>query len=189
MAAPVGTEIPVTFAVDATGGPGALQYSFWLYSQARDSWSNVRPYGAGNKFTWTPTLGDQGDYVLQAWVRRATSTASAEAWNSSAFSVGNLAPTVQSLKIDTGNAVLVGTPLNVVARASGGPGNLEYRFFRYSMTTQSWTLVQDYSWDNSFGWVPGPLDRGLYTFQVWVRRAGSSASVEAFLSSQTLQVN
>jgi fibronectin type III domain protein len=189
LAAPVGTETPVTFAVDATGGPGALQYSFWLYSQARDSWSLVRPYGSGNKFTWTPTLGDQGDYVLQAWVRRATSTASSEAWGSSAFTVGNLAPTVQSLKIDSGNAVLVGTPLSVVARASGGPGNLEYRFFRYSMTTQSWTLVQDYSWDNSFGWVPGPLDRGLYTFQVWVRRAGSSAAVEAFLSSQTLQVN
>jgi hypothetical protein len=189
MAAPLGTETPATFAVDATGGPGALQYSFWLYSQSRDSWSQVRPYGSSNKFTWTPTLGDQGDYVLQAWVRRASSSASAEAWGSSAFTVGNLAPTVQSLKIDPGNAVFVGTPLNVVARASGGPGNLEYRFFRYSMTTQSWTLVQDYSWDNSFGWVPGPLDRGLYTFQVWVRRAGSSASVEAFLSSQTLQVN
>jgi hypothetical protein len=57
------------------------------------------------------------------------------------------------------------------------------------MTTQSWTLVQDYSWDNSFAWVPGPLDRGLYTFQVWVRRGGGSAAVEAFLSSQTLQVN
>jgi hypothetical protein len=189
MAAPVGTETPVTFAVDATGGPGALQYSFWLYSQARDSWSLVRPYGSGNKFTWTPTLGDQGDYILQAWVRRATSTAPSEAFGSTAFTVGNLAPTVQSLKIDPGNAVLVGTPLSVVARASGGPGNLEYRFFRYSMATQSWTLVQDYSWDNSFAWVPGSLDRGLYTFQVWVRRGGSSAAVEAFLSSPTLQVN
>lgn len=189
LAAPLGTETPVTFAVDATGGPGALQYSFWLYSQARDSWSLVRPYGSGNKFTWTSTLGDQGDYILQAWVRRATSTAPSEAFGSTAFTVGNLAPTVQSLMIGPANAVMVGTPLSVVARASGGPGNLEYRFFRYNMTTQSWTLVQDYSWDNSFAWVPGPLDRGLYTFQVWVRRGGSSAAVEAFLSSQTLQVN
>jgi hypothetical protein len=187
LAAPLGTETPVTFAVDATGGPGALQYSFWLYSQARDSWSLVRPYGSSNKFTWTPTLGDQGDYVLQALVA-GPSTVSSEAWGSSAFAVGNLAPTVQSLKIDPGNAVFVGTPLSVVARASGGPGNLEYRFFRYSMTTQSWTLVQDYSWDNSFAWVPGPLDRGLYTFQVWVRRGGQRGS-QAFLSSQTLQVN
>jgi hypothetical protein len=189
LAAPLGTETPVTFAVDATGGPGALQYSFWLYSQTRDSWSLVRSYGSGNKFTWTPTLGDQGDYLLQAWVRRATSTAPSEAFGSTAFTVANLAPTVQSLMIGPANAVMVGTPLSVVARASGGPGNLEYRFFRYNMTTQSWTLVQDYSWDNSFAWVPGPLDRGLYTFQVWVRRGGGSAAVEAFLSSQTLQVN
>jgi hypothetical protein len=92
MAAPVGTETPVTFAVDATGGPGALQYSFWLYSQARDSWSLVRPYGSGNKFTWTPTLGDQGDYILQAWVRRATSTAPSEAFGSTAFTVGTSLP-------------------------------------------------------------------------------------------------
>jgi hypothetical protein len=188
-ASPFGTEAPVTFKVDATGGSGALQYSFLLYSQARDSWSLVRPYGLSNTFTWTPSLGDQGDYIMQAWVRRASSSASSEAWASLAFTVGNLAPTVQSVKIDPGNAVLVGTPLSVVARASGGPGNLEYRFLRYSLSTQSWTIVQEYSWDSSFAWVPGPLDRGLYTFQVWVRRSGSSAAFEGFGSSQMLQVN
>jgi hypothetical protein len=189
-AAPFGTEAPVTFKVDATGGPGALQYSFLLYSQARDSWSLVRLYGPSNTFTWTPSLGDQGDYVVQAWVRRPSSTASYEAWAATGtFTVGNPTPTVQGVTINVGSATTVGTPLSVVARASGGPGPLEYRFLRYSLSTQAWTIVQEYSWDNSFAWVPGPLDRGLHTFQVWVRRGGSSAAFEGFGSSQLLQVN
>lgn len=189
-AAPFGTEAPVTFTVDASGGPGALQYSFLLYSQARDSWSQVRPYGPSNTFTWTPSLGDQGDYTMQAWVRRPSSTAPYEAWAATGmFTVGNPTPTVQSVTINVGTATTVGTPLNVVARASGGPGFLEYRFLKYSLSTQAWTIVQEYSWDNSFAWVPGPLDRGLHTFQVWVRRSGSSAAYEGFGSSQMLQVN
>jgi hypothetical protein len=189
-AAPFGTEAPVTFTVDARGGPGALQYSFLLYSQARDSWSQVRPYGPSNTFTWTPSMGDQGDYTVQAWVRRPSSTAPYEAWAATGmFTVGNPTPTVQSVTINVGTATTVGTPLNVVARASGGPGFLEYRFLKYSLSTQAWTIVQEYSWDNSFAWVPGPLDRGLHTFQVWVRRSGSSAAYEGFGSSQMLQVN
>jgi hypothetical protein len=189
-AAPFGTEAPVTFTVDASGGPGALQYSFLLYSQARDSWSLVRPYGPSNTFTWTPSLGDQGDYTVQAWVRRLSSTAPYEAWAATGmFTVGNPTPIVQSVTVNVGTATTVGTPLNVVVRASGGPGFLEYRFLKYSLSTQAWTIVQEYSWDNSFAWVPGPLDRGLHTFQVWVRRSGSSAAYEGFGSSQMLQVN
>jgi hypothetical protein len=189
-ASPLGTEAPVTFTIDATGGPGALQYSFLLYSQARDTWSVLRPYGPSNTFTWTPSLGDQGDYTVQAWVRGPSSTASYDAWGTTGmFTIGNPTPTIQNVTISVGTATTVGTPLSVLARASGGPGFLEYRFLMYNVMTQAWTIVQEYSWDNSFAWVPGPTDRGLYSFQVWVRRPGSSAAYEGFGLSQMVQVN
>ena len=44
-------------------------------------------------------------------------------------------------------------------------------------------MVQDYSWNNTYRWVPQIGDEGAYSVQVWIRRAGSSAAYESVGSS------
>ena len=189
VAAPYGTEAPVTFSVDASGGPGPLQYSFWLYNQARDTWSQVSPYSTNPTFTWTPSQGDAGSYAMQAWVRRPATTAAYDAWGSTGlFGVGNVTASLQSVTVSEPSAA-AGTPVTVAALGSGGPGSLEYKFFRYSASTGQWNVVQDYSWDSTFSWVPGTSERGSHTFQVWIRRAGSTSPYEGYLSSSPVQIN
>ena len=125
-------------------------------------------------------MGDAGDYLMAAWVRRPTSTAPYDAYGlSSTFSVGNYP--AKALAVATSlTTATAGTPVAITARASGGPGRLEYKFYRFSSATNSWYLVQDYSWDNTFAWVPSTSERGSHTFQVWVRRAGTTAAYESF---------
>jgi hypothetical protein len=50
-------------------------------------------------------------------------------------------------------------------------------------------MVQDYSWDNTLGWVPLVGEAADYQFQVWVRRTGSTAAHEGWASLPSFDVN
>jgi N-acetylmuramoyl-L-alanine amidase len=180
--AAVGVNRPVTWTVNATGGAGQLQYSFWLYNQARDVWTNMQAYSTSNTMTWTPSAGDVGPYTLQAWVKRASSSAAYETYAASAFSVTAGLPAAQSVTANVASAT-VGMPITWTANVSAGSGQVEYRFWLLDQQRQVWTIVQDYSWESTFSWVPQAGDQGSYLLQVWVRSAGSTASYESFASS------
>jgi hypothetical protein len=187
-AAPVGLEAPITWTVDATGGPGPLEYRFWLYHDSSDTWSIARDYNTVNSFAWIPR--EAGNFALMVGVRRAGSTARYEAYYATTlFSVAGTAPNPQSLLSNVGSSAPVGTPITWTTLVSGGTGRLEYRFWRLDLTKQTWTLLQDYSWDRTFKWVPLAGAQGRYVIQVWVRRAGSTASFEGYVSSPTFTVN
>jgi len=177
--APMGTGSRVTWTADAVGGPGQLQYQFWLFNVSRDTWSIVRDYSANKTFSWTPSASDTGSYNLQVWVRRQGSSAT-PARSSIAFSVVTTAPTIIAITNNVGTSGTVGMPITWTAKPAGGQGPLDYQFMRYNLATRTWTTVQGYSWDNSFGWVPTAGEQGTYTFQVWVRRSGSSLPYEGW---------
>jgi hypothetical protein len=167
---------PITWTVDATGGPGALQYQYWLYSLARDSWSMVKDYSTANTFTWMPGPWDAGSYRMQVAVRKAGSTAPDALSVTPPFDVVvDTVPTILSIVRTSGTTLRPGMPIVWTANVAGGRAPLEYAFARWSNATQSYTLVQSYSWDNSWGWMPTPGEEGSYVLQVWVRRAGSTA--------------
>src|SRR5262249_8910035 len=69
-----------------------------------------------------------------------------------------------------------GTPITWTATATGSPGPLEYLFWR--MDAGVWNIVQGYSTNNTFTWVP--TTAGLYDLGVWGRHVGSLAPYEAF---------
>ena len=187
VAVPHGTGVPITWRTDAIGGPGPLRYKYLLYNQSRDTWIQLRDYAADSAFTWRPTAGDAGSYSLQVWVRRAGSTAAYDTWGAAGFTLSDSTPVVRKITLDAAT-VAAGTPVTLTALASGGPGELELLFWRFRHSTGTWEAAQDYSWDKTLAWVPLPGDAGRYTFQLWVRRSGSTAWYEAWMDSPVLQV-
>jgi hypothetical protein len=81
----------------------------------------------------------------------------------------------------TGSAP-VGEPVTWTATADTSAGPVEYLFRRYDPAA-GWVTVQDYSTSNTFTWIPQESDSGRYAIEVWVRVAGSSATVEAQAST------
>ena len=98
-------------------------------------------------------------------------------------------PVVLSVVRDTGPTLKPGMPIVWTANVAGGLAPLEYAFARWSYATSLWTLVQGYSWDNSWGWMPTPGDEGNYVLQVWIRRAGSTAPQDTYTTTPTFVVN
>jgi hypothetical protein len=130
-----------------------------------------------------------GNYVVQVWARTVGSTDSYEAWaGTDVLKVNPVAAlTVRSLTSTTATAA-PGTAVTWTAQATGGIGPLQYQFWRYNQDLGAWTIGQAYSTSATYSWTPTASDGGSYTIQVWVRSAGSTASYDAWLSSNTLTV-
>src|SRR5262249_35397409 len=77
--------------------------------------------------------------------------------------------------------VASGTPVTWTAKTVGGTaGPLLFRFVKYSVTTGTWTLMQDYSTSRTFTWTPSFADAGSHLLPVWVNSTGSTAPYDAY---------
>ena len=58
-----------------------------------------------------------------------------------------------SLTVNQILPVAPGTPLTWSADANGGTAPLQYRFWLYDVTTDTWTLLQDWSVNKTYTWT------------------------------------
>jgi hypothetical protein len=187
---PASTGSPITFKAKATGGPGPLQYRFYRLNRQTNVWSLARDYSTADTFTWTPAAGDEGTHNVQVWIRRAGSTAAYDAFRTSdVFSIANASPAIANIQASAPSPAGTGTPITWKVTAGGGPGPLQYRFYRFSRATNLWSLVQDYGAADSYTWTPATGEAGTYVIQAWVRRTGSTAAYEAWSSTPDFTVS
>jgi hypothetical protein len=179
------TGVPITWAATATGGTGPVQYKFWL--QSSGAWSVLQDYSSLSSVTWTPLT--TGVYAVQVWVRSSGSAASYEDWRGTgSFTIsGSSIAFVSDLSPNVSLPATVTRPLTWTATAGGGTPPLQYQFWRFKQSV-GWSMVQDYSANNTYTWTPGLGDDGTYAVQVWVRSSGSTAAYEAWRGSGSFQI-
>jgi Metallo-peptidase family M12 len=175
LVSPVAVGSPVTWTATASGGTGPYTYKFWVNDGS--SWTMGRDWSSSNTWTWTPVV--PGTYNFQVWARNAGSAATMfDAWRPAGpFVVSGPPPlTVTSFTANQAFPVPAGTPVTWTSTASGGTGPYTYKFWIYDGA--SWTLGKDWSTTNTFEWTTSIA--GSYSFQVWVRNAGSGATYDAW---------
>ena len=69
-----------------------------------------------------------------------------------------------------------GTPVTFTATATGGISPYSFKFWVYNGST--WSVGQDWSASNTWIWTP--TTAATYSFQVWVRNAGSTAAYDDY---------
>jgi alpha-amylase len=177
---PPGTAVTLTAQVADT--EQTLEYRFVQYDRGTGTWSEARPYGTSNTYTWTPR--STGTFLFQAWARRVGSTAEYEVWRGTDYLPVALGP-AHLISLISSRALpgSVGTPITWTATANGGfAAPLQYRFIMYT-EGEGWTELGNWSSSNTLTWTPTSTDVGRHEIQVWVRSAGSSAEYEGWLSS------
>jgi hypothetical protein len=181
---PVSTGTTITWTARPKGGnTGPIQYQFVRYSAA-SGWAIVKPYSTSNAYTWTPTWGEEGKYALQVWARNGGSTATYDAWVDSGMFDIQRAPLLVS--VNKAFPLPPGTPVTITGQMADSSATFEYQFFVYSRGTGTWSLAQGYSTDNTFTWTPASV--GSYLVQVWGRKVGSTASNDAYATTDYLDV-
>jgi hypothetical protein len=180
---PTATGTTITWTARARGGSaGPLQYSFWRLHEGI-GWTEVQPYSMSNSYTWTPTWGDEGKYALQVWVRSAGSTAKYEAW----LGTGTFEITRSAVQLTSNVSfpAAPGTAVTWTASVADTSSPVDYTFWVYNQGTGTWTNPQGYSSTSTFSWTPAA---GRYAIQVWVRRAGSTATYDAWRGTDILTI-
>ena len=175
---------PITWTATASSGIPPLQYQFWLLKQGV-GWSLAQAYSTLNTFSWTPTAADVGTYLLQVWVRSTGSSAPWETWAGSGYfditsPAGGAPCTSVSLGASASFPVATGTAVTWTAQATGCSA-ADYQFWLYSGNTATWSELRTWSPTNTAAWTPAQA--GTYALQVWARRAGSTATWEAWAGS------
>jgi hypothetical protein len=179
---PVGT--PITWTATAAGGIPPLQYAFYLYTAATNTWALARAYSTTSTWSWTPAQA--GQYAVQVWVRNNGSAAAYDAWAGyPLFSITNAVPSV-TLAASPTLPQQAGTAITWTAAANGGTPPLQYAFYLYTAATNTWMQTRAYSTTNTWVWTPSQT--GTYTVQVWVRNNGSVAAYDAWAGSGSFTI-
>jgi large repetitive protein len=184
LAPPVTTGTTVTWTARVRGGTsGPIQYQFWVYS-AGSGWKLGQAYSSSQTFMWTPTIADEGDNVVQVWVRSNGSTAAYEAWRSSPPFRVNLTP--MTLTTNTLFPAAPGSHITWTADVPDTSGALEYQFWVYAASSGNWSLARDYGDDPTFVWIP--TETGDYRVEARARHIGSTAAYETRRNTNALAI-
>ena len=166
----VGPGVPVEVAVSSTGGVEPIQYQFWVFNQKAAEWRVAQSYSTDDRLVWTPSA--TGEYTIQVWARSAGSSATYQAWrNSKPIQVVDGYVGLTSFTADPAGPVLAGTRVRLSAAVQSGTSNVLFKFLAFNSATRQWLVLKDYSTSRNVNWTP--QDAGTYSFQVWVKQAGS----------------
>jgi hypothetical protein len=148
------------------------------------SWSVGQDWSATPTWTWTPAA--PANYIFQVWVRNAGSGAIYDAYRDAGpATIGSAAPlAVSSVTVSPLGPLVANAPAVVTATGTGGTGPYAYQFWVFDGS--SWSVGQAWSASNTFTWTP--LTPGSYTFQIWIRNAGSAGSWNAWGNMGPLNV-
>jgi hypothetical protein len=181
-ASPQGPGTTVTFTAGATGCPNP-NFEFWL-QPPNGSWSIAQAYSSSATWTWNTSGLATGTYVLDAYARDASSTASYDAHLSPnpTYVLQVLVTTCTSVSESASPASpqTPGTSVTFTASASGCP-RPNYEFW-LQPPGGSWAIVQAYSTSATWTWNTTGLATGTYTLDVYARDASSTAAYDAHLS-------
>ena len=171
---PVPAGTPVTWTGLARGGTSPYTYQFWVFNGS--SWSIGQAWSLSSTFTWMPPAA--GTYYVQLWVRNAGSANLYDTWTAAGpAAIGASAPlSVTSFSVTSSPVVRIGTPTTLAAVATGGLGPYTYKFWIYNGS--AWSVGQDWSAASGFDWIP--TTAGTYSFQVWVKNAGSTNDLDVW---------
>jgi hypothetical protein len=188
---PSGTK--VTLTASSTCPNPSPQYQFWLLPPG-GSWTVVQPYSANSIFNWDTTSQAPGTYHLSVWVRDASSSGAFgtppntyDAYAPLDFVLQPAPCTGMTASASPASTATVGTAVSVKGTATGCP-NPRYEFWLLP-PGGSWSLVQAYSANATYGWNTSGLPAGAYRFSVWARDASSTASYDAYDSSLNYTLN
>ena len=166
---------PITWTAEALATNA--EYKFVRRDPA-GLWRVERDWASTPAYTWLPGYADRGTHDMQVWIRAPGSTNLYDDWRGArAVVVDGPLPTLTGV-IATTPPYHAGEALTWRADAVGGAGVPYFAFHR--LDADGWHLVQPYSTNNIYTWIPAPGDAGAHALQVWVRNGDSLATFEAW---------
>ena len=134
----------------AKDGVGQLQYKFLQFDKAKNLWTKIRDFGESNTIAWTPT--EIGVYDLYVDVKDSDDNVLRKSILDYVITEP-VADLKVELTADKESPQVKGTKLTLTAVATGGAGQLQYKFLVQDVATNSWAVIKDYSSLDTIVWT------------------------------------
>ncbi len=138
------------------GGLGTVKYSMLYKLSSNTSWTTLSAYGTTSTVTFTPDKA--GTYDLCIKVKDGEST------EVKSFFTLNVNAALANASSVTDNSVTLGESIVMLGNATGGKGNITYKYEQKLSTVSTWTTVKDYS--TSGAAVFKPSAAGTYNVRI-----------------------
>jgi len=157
----------------------SLLYKFWLRGPSTgDAWTVAKDWSYSNTWSWTSGSANAGEYDVYVYVRDGNH-ASAGSYDSGishwnyqlSVPVVNQLPVLSGVTPNKPSPQMAGSVISWKATAYDPDGDLLlYRFWLKGPSTgNSWTVIQDWSYSDTWTWSSGSTDAGEYDVYVYVR--------------------
>jgi nicotinamide mononucleotide (NMN) deamidase PncC len=147
------------------------------------TWQTVQAYSTSATYRWNSSGAPAGTVYFGVWAKDATSTASADVYSSSPYTL--FSPCTSAALAFSPASPLPrgsGTQVTVSASASGCP-NPRYQFVMRPASSSTWQIVQAYSTSPTYRWNSNGAPAGTVYFGVWARDAASPATADVYSSA------
>ena len=117
-----------------------VQYQFWVYNAATQTWSQLQAFSTSAACLWTPNTA--GNYYLST-----TALDSSTGTEKSATTWYTITPpplSAVTLTTSPASTCAINTSVTLTATPTGGT-NVQFQFWVYSAATQTWSKLQGYS--------------------------------------------
>jgi subtilisin family serine protease len=178
----VAPQVPgttVTWTASATGGQAPYQYRFLVWGGS--AWTEMRPWGASNVFTWTPAVATP-EYKVAVLVRSAWNTGAADITLAQPFAIRTFASV--TLNSNVTGAQALGTTVFFNAVAAGGQAPYQYQWALWDGS--SWTILRGWHTANTLNWTPNAANSN-YRILVQARSAWNTGTAET-IAQQTIPI-
>jgi N-acetylmuramoyl-L-alanine amidase len=153
------TYKPISISASASASNKVL-YKFWIRDASTENWQVIQEYSQNNTINWTMTK--PGTYEVAVHVRDQFSN-SVDDYSSKIITIKSSA-TLSNFNIPSE----AWTKQSTIIEASATSGNkVLYRFWVGDLSTGKWEIVQDYSENSKFTWLP--TKPGKYGIAVHVK--------------------
>lgn len=169
LTSPQAVNKAIKLTATATGGYDKV-YRFWI--QEGTEWKMIQDYSTKNTYTWVPKVG--GDYNFLVHVKDKYSSIDFDGLMTLDYRILSDIK-VNGITADKPSPQTTGTLVNITADAQGG----NERLYKFNLLKDGvWEVVQDYSPNSTFSWMPTLA--GDYKFSVHVKDSNSSKSYDAY---------
>ncbi|WP_165442840.1 glucosaminidase domain-containing protein [Senegalia massiliensis] len=167
------TNSKLTITANGTSDNGVL-YQFWAKDKSTGNWKVLKDYSEENSATWIPEKS--GNYLYGVHIKDKNSDERLDAHLYKDITINTKPTSINEVTIEGTN--YTNSKLTITANGTSDNGVL-YQFWVKDLSTMKWTMLKDYSEENSATWIPEKS--GNYLYGVHVKDKNSLENVDVHL--------
>lgn len=164
-----------SYTISAIGASeNGVLYKFWMQNKSTGKWIVLKDYSENNNVTWIPN--NPGGYRLVVHCKDKLSMKEFDDYKFQDLNVKEMVTKLDNLSLDSDT--FFPTKEFTISASGDSKNQILYKFWIGDLSNGKWTVIQDYSNNNSVNWIVS--HEGKYRIVVHAKDKNSNQEIEDY---------